>query len=63
MMRAVPVFQIPSVVRSIRHADILALRQQTQFLWDTYFSSIDKIVATTLEVSKAFLGRAYTPRG
>ncbi|ELT86989.1 hypothetical protein CAPTEDRAFT_143941, partial [Capitella teleta] len=44
--------QIPSIVRSIRHADLLALRQQTQFLWETYFSSIDKIVATTLEIIK-----------
>jgi len=26
------------------------MRQQTQFLWDTYFSSIEKIVGTTLEV-------------
>lgn len=29
---------------------VLALRQQTQFLWDTYFSSVEKIVHTTLEV-------------
>lgn len=33
------------------HDRILALRQQTQFLWDAYFSSIAKIVLTTLEVS------------
>ena len=31
---------------------ILALRQQTQFLWDAYFSSVAKIVLTTLEVSR-----------
>uniref|UniRef100_A0A3Q3INQ2 Glycosyl transferase 64 domain-containing protein n=1 Tax=Monopterus albus TaxID=43700 RepID=A0A3Q3INQ2_MONAL len=29
---------------------ILALRQQTQFLWDAYFSSVAKIVLTTLEI-------------
>ena len=32
------------------HDRILALRQQTQFLWDAYFSSVAKIVLTTLEV-------------
>ncbi|XP_061870433.1 exostosin-like 1 isoform X3 [Colius striatus] len=30
----------------------LLLQQQTQFLWDAYFSSVDKIVHTTLEVIK-----------
>ncbi|XP_019505829.1 PREDICTED: exostosin-like 1 isoform X2 [Hipposideros armiger] len=29
---------------------VLALRQQTQFLWDTYFSSVEKIIHTTLEI-------------
>uniref|UniRef100_A0AAY5EX42 Exostosin GT47 domain-containing protein n=1 Tax=Electrophorus electricus TaxID=8005 RepID=A0AAY5EX42_ELEEL len=29
---------------------ILALRQQTQLLWDSYFSSVSKIVLTTLEI-------------
>lgn len=43
-------FQIPTVVRSLSYSQILALRQQTQFLWDAYFSSLDKIVLTTLEV-------------
>uniref|UniRef100_A0A4W3JG31 N-acetylglucosaminyl-proteoglycan 4-beta-glucuronosyltransferase n=1 Tax=Callorhinchus milii TaxID=7868 RepID=A0A4W3JG31_CALMI len=32
--------QIPSITRSIDHDKILALKQQTQFLWDAYFSSI-----------------------
>lgn len=45
------VFQVPSVVRYLSDLEILAIRQQTQFLWDSYFSSIEKIVATTLEVS------------
>ncbi len=44
-------FQIPSIVRSVSDEQILKLRQQTQILWDSYFSSVDKIVDTTLEVS------------
>ncbi|XP_058675851.1 exostosin-like 1 isoform X1 [Ammospiza caudacuta] len=43
--------QIPSAVRCIRPERVLAFQQQTQFLWDAYFSSVDKIVHTTLEVS------------
>nr|XP_048702216.1 exostosin-1-like [Caretta caretta] len=42
--------QIPSITRSIDHDRVLALRQQTQFLWETYFSSVEKIVLTTLEI-------------
>lgn len=44
--------QIPSTIRSIHQDKILALRQQTQFLWEAYFSSVEKIVLTTLEVSE-----------
>jgi len=44
------IIQVPSIVRSLGTEDILLMRHQTQFLWNTYFSSIDKIVATTLEV-------------
>nr|XP_038965968.1 exostosin-like 1 isoform X1 [Rattus norvegicus] len=29
---------------------VLALRQQTQFLWTAYFSSVEKVVHTTLEI-------------
>jgi len=36
-------------VRSVGSDAVLLLRQQTQFLWDTYFSSVEKIVSTTLE--------------
>lgn len=46
--------QVPSIVRSVGHDRILALRQQTQFLWDAYFSSVAKIVLTTLEVWQMF---------
>ncbi|XP_051991958.1 LOW QUALITY PROTEIN: exostosin-1b-like [Xyrauchen texanus] len=42
--------QIPSTVHSIHQDKILALRQQTQFLWEAYFSSLEKIVLTTLEI-------------
>ncbi|KAK2518677.1 Extl1 [Columba guinea] len=44
--------QIPSVVRCIHPERVLAFQQQTQFLWDAYFSSVDKIVHTTLEIIK-----------
>ncbi|CAM4630736.1 unnamed protein product [Leuciscus chuanchicus] len=46
--------QIPSTVRSIHQDKILALRQQTQFLWEAYFSSVEKIVLSTLEVRRLF---------
>nr|XP_014343012.1 PREDICTED: exostosin-1 [Latimeria chalumnae] len=42
--------QIPSTIRSIHQDKILALKQQTQFLWEAYFSSVEKIVLTTLEI-------------
>ncbi|KAK1879942.1 Exostosin-1b [Dissostichus eleginoides] len=42
--------QIPTTVRSIHQDKILSLRQQTQFLWEAYFSSVEKIVQTTLEI-------------
>ncbi|XP_071325590.1 exostosin-1a-like [Trachinotus anak] len=42
--------QIPSTVHSIHQDKILSLRQQTQFLWEAYFNSVEKIVLTTLEI-------------
>lgn len=42
--------QVPHIVRSLPPSRILELRQQTQILWDRYFSSIEKIVYTTLEI-------------
>ncbi|NXF50453.1 EXT1C protein, partial [Oceanites oceanicus] len=44
--------QVPSAVRCIHPERVLAFQQQTQFLWDAYFSSVDKIVHTTLEIIK-----------
>lgn len=43
--------QVPELVRSIPLSKVLALRQQTQILWERYFSSIEKIVFTTFEVT------------
>ncbi|KAM3657689.1 exostosin-like 1 isoform 2-T3 [Ammospiza maritima maritima] len=48
--RFLEALQIPSAVRCIRPELVLAFQQQTQFLWDAYFSSVDKIVHTTLEI-------------
>jgi hypothetical protein len=45
------IFQVPSIVRSLSVPEIMAMKQQTQFLWETYFSSVDKIVNTVLQVS------------
>ncbi|KAJ2947844.1 hypothetical protein O0L34_g9633 [Tuta absoluta] len=42
--------QVPELVRSVPPERVLALRQQTQFLWEQYFSSIEKIVFTTIEI-------------
>jgi glucuronyl/N-acetylglucosaminyl transferase EXT1 len=42
--------QVVDIVRSISPKQILALRQQTQILWERYFSSIEKIVFTTFEI-------------
>ncbi|KAL8607673.1 hypothetical protein ACOMHN_039347 [Nucella lapillus] len=44
--------QMPSIVRSISDQRLLDMRQQTQFLWDTYFSSVEKIVASSLELMR-----------
>ncbi|XP_009953407.1 PREDICTED: exostosin-1, partial [Leptosomus discolor] len=44
--------QVPSAVRCIHPERVLAFQQQTQFLWEAYFSSVDKIVHTTLEIIK-----------
>ncbi|KAK5607451.1 Exostosin-1c [Crenichthys baileyi] len=44
--------QVPSTVRAVPNKRVLELRQRTQMLWDAYFSSVDKIVLTTLEIIK-----------
>lgn len=42
--------QVPHVVRSVGRSRVLAMRQHTQFLWETYFSSLEKIITSTLEI-------------
>ncbi|CAG0882058.1 unnamed protein product, partial [Darwinula stevensoni] len=42
--------QVPQIIRSLSQEKILAMRQQTQFLWERYFSSMESIVMTTLKI-------------
>ncbi|XP_004450577.2 exostosin-like 1 isoform X1 [Dasypus novemcinctus] len=42
--------QVLAALQELPPARILALRQQTQFLWNAYFSSVEKVVYTTLEI-------------
>ncbi|XP_012693106.2 exostosin-1c [Clupea harengus] len=44
--------QVPSTVRAVVIERVLAMRQRTQMLWEAYFSTVDKIVLTTLEIIK-----------
>ena len=43
--------EIPSIIRSYSQEQILYLKQQALFLWEAYFSSVEKILLTTLEVN------------
>lgn len=45
--------QLPYLLRGISATKVLSLRLYTQFMWDTYFSSVRKIIMTTLEVISA----------
>ncbi|XP_065566726.1 exostosin-1-like isoform X2 [Artemia franciscana] len=47
-------FQAPDLVRSISPLQAFNMRQTSQLLWHIYFSSIDRIVHTTLEPSSKF---------
>lgn len=38
------------MLRNLPEDQLLQMRLQTQFLWDAYFSSVETIVLTTLEV-------------
>lgn len=42
--------QVLAALQQMPLTRVLALRQQTQFLWDAYFSSVEKVIHTTLEV-------------
>ncbi|GIY76349.1 exostosin-1 [Caerostris extrusa] len=50
--------QVPDMIRSIPPTKVHSYRQQTQVLWNNYFSSVEKIVSTTFEVSVPFLLKA-----
>lgn len=39
------------MLRNLPEDQLLQMRLQTQFLWDAYFSSVESIVLTTLEVN------------
>nr|CAB3244012.1 exostosin-1-like [Phallusia mammillata] len=42
--------QVPNTLRDICDETIMEYRQQSQFLWNTYFSSVENMVQTTLEI-------------
>ncbi|XP_008835018.1 exostosin-like 1 isoform X2 [Nannospalax galili] len=42
--------QVLAALREMLPGRILTLRQQTQFLWNAYFSSVEKVIHTTLEI-------------
>ncbi|XP_048206519.1 exostosin-like 1 [Perognathus longimembris pacificus] len=42
--------QVLAALQEIPAERVLAFRQQTQFLWDAYFSSVEKVIYTTLEI-------------
>lgn len=42
--------QVLAALQEMPPTQVLVLRQQAQFLWDTYFSSVEKVIHTTLEV-------------
>jgi glucuronyl/N-acetylglucosaminyl transferase EXT1 len=44
------VLQLPMILNEVSSDDIFKMRIQTDFLWEAYFSSVQKIVDTTLEV-------------
>ncbi|ELW47642.1 Exostosin-like 1, partial [Tupaia chinensis] len=50
--------QVLAALQEMPPARVLALRQQTQFLWGAYFSSVEKVVLTTLEVLRSRLAGA-----
>ncbi|XP_067929536.1 exostosin-1-like [Watersipora subatra] len=45
-------YQLPQSLRSMSYTRIASLQQQSQLLWTKYFSSLEKIVITTLQILK-----------
>ncbi len=46
--------QVPYVVRQIPPSKLLSLRLNTKYMWNAYFSSISRIIFTTLQVRNFF---------
>jgi len=42
--------QVPSVIREISDDQILSMQQQSQFLWERYFASIEVILQTSFQI-------------
>ena len=42
---------IPTIVREFTHEQIFKMKQQVLFLWNAYFSSIDRMVHTVFKVA------------
>ena len=53
--------QVLAALQEMPLTRVLALRQQAQFLWDVYFSSIEKVIHTTLEVRGTHLRGTRMP--
>jgi len=45
---------IPFILRNISHKTIFQMQQQAIFYFNTYFSSVERIVMTTIEVTKTY---------
>lgn len=52
-------FQLPHVLRNVADDDILSLRAHSQFLWEQYFSSIEKVVTTSIEIIRSRIQRTH----
>ncbi|KAM7288910.1 exostosin-1b [Ixodes scapularis] len=50
--------QVPDTLRSLPRSRVHQLRQQSQLLWETYFSSVDKIVLAVLQWNARIWQRA-----
>ena len=42
---------IPTIIREFSHEEVLKMKQQVLFLWNAYFSSVDKILHTVFKVA------------
>jgi len=42
--------QVPSVIREFDNDRVMSMRQQSQFLWERYFASVDVIIKTSFQI-------------